>query len=199
MTDISVILGHPDKSSFNHAIAHRVLDVLKSNNYHVFFHDLYAEDFQPCISANEIVRDADLPQDIRNYCDEISNSDGMVIIHPNWWGQPPAVLKGWVDRVLRAGVAYRFLEDDSGEGVPLGLLKAKAAIVFNTSNTPMKREQEVFGDPLEQLWHSCIFDLCGVKIFLRKMFTVVVTSTHQQRVNWLTDVRKIIQEELLSL
>ena len=55
---------------------------------------------------------------------EISVADGVVIIHPNWWGQSPAILKGWVDRVIRPGVAYEFLEDDKGEGVPCGLLKA---------------------------------------------------------------------------
>lgn len=55
-------------------------------------------------------------------------------------GQPPAILKGWVDRVIRAGVAYEFAEGDSGEGVPIGLLKAKSALVFNTSNTLEERE-----------------------------------------------------------
>jgi glycosyltransferase involved in cell wall biosynthesis len=78
-----------------------------------------------------------------------------------------------VDRVLRPDVAYRFLEGDSGEGIPVGLLQAKAALVFNTSNTPMERELAVFGDPLEMLWKNCIFGLCGVPMFLRKNFGVV--------------------------
>ena len=78
------------------------------------------------------------------------------------------MVKGWVDRVFRPGVAYEFEEDDSGEGVPIGLLRARAAVVFNTSNTPEEREQEVFGDPLETLWKTCIFDLCGVKEFHRQ-------------------------------
>ena len=37
---------------------------------------------------------------------EIREADGIIVIHPNWWGQPPAIMKGWVDRVLRVGVAY---------------------------------------------------------------------------------------------
>jgi len=117
-----------------------------------------------------------------------------VIVHPNWWGQPPAILKGWIDRVLRCGVAYKFEEGDSGEGIPIGLLKAKAAVVFNTSNTPFEREQEVFTDPLQVLWKTCIFDLCGVKTFYRKMYGVIVTSTPEQRKSWLLDVRKIIRK-----
>jgi len=89
---------------------------------------------------------------------------------------PPAILKGWIDRVLRPEVAYRSSKGDQGEGVPVGLLKAKAAIVFNTTNTPDERERKIFGDPLEALWKKCVFDLCGVRKVHRRTFAVVVTS-----------------------
>jgi NAD(P)H dehydrogenase (quinone) len=45
---------------------------------------------------------------------------------------PPAILKGWVDRVMRPGLAYEFLEGDSGDGVLHGRLRDRRAIVFNT-------------------------------------------------------------------
>lgn len=90
-----------------------------------------------------------------------------------------------IDRIIRAGVAYEFVEGDSGEGVPIGLLKAGTALVFNTSNTPKQREMKAFGDPLQALWKNCIFDLCGVTNFYRKMYEVVVTSTFEERQKWL--------------
>jgi len=96
-------------------------------------------------------------------------------------GQPPAIPKGWVDRVIRPGLAYEFLEGDGGEGVPVSLLKAKCALFFNTANTPEEREMEVFGDPLETLWKSCVFGLCGVSDVRRRTFSVVVTSTPEER------------------
>ncbi|HBZ56170.1 MAG TPA: NAD(P)H dehydrogenase, partial [Syntrophobacteraceae bacterium] len=99
---------------------------------------------------------------------------------------------GWIDRVIRPGVAYQFLEGDGGEGVPQGLLKAHAALVFNTSNTPKDREIAVFGDPLETLWKNCVFELCGVTQFHRKMFEVIVTSSESQRHTWLTEVRQAV-------
>ncbi len=67
---------------------------------------------------------------------------------------PPAILKGWVDRVIRPGVAYEFLEGDGGEGVPCGLLRARAVLVFNTGNTYLEREMKIFGDPLETIWKN---------------------------------------------
>jgi len=188
----SVIIAHPDRQSFNHAIAEATVNELKKNGYDVFFHDLYAENFDPVLPAAEITEAALLHPEINRHCREISCSDGIIIIHPNWWGQPPAILKGWVDRVIRPGIAYRFEEGDQGEGVPVGLLKAKSAIVFNTSNTVLERERQVFGDPLETLWKNCIFGLCGVTGFYREIFSVVVTSTAEQRSEWLAKVRQTV-------
>ena len=95
---------------------------------------------------------------------------------------------------MRPGLAYEFLEGDSGEGEPCGLLRATRAIVFNTSNTLPEREQNAFGDPLQTIWKNCIFGLCGVADFYRKTYCVVVTSTKQQRAAWLDDVRAIVNE-----
>ena len=189
---ISIILAHPDKSSFNHAIAEVAVSVLKRNGHDVIFHDLYAEKFDSILPGAEIPSDALLPSEIGIHCSEIKAADGIVIVHPNWWGQPPAILKGWIDRVIRPGVAYNFLEGDKGEGVPAGLLKARAAIVFNTANTTVEREENIFGDPLQLIWKNCIFDLCGVTEFYREMFRVVVTSTHEMRKNWLKKVEDVV-------
>lgn len=196
---ISVILAHPDPRSFNHAIARTAVETIEANGHQVFFHDLYQEGFDPLLSGAEIPKDAYLPVLIERHCVEIAVADGIVIVHPNWWGQPPAILKGWVARVIRPGIAYEFLEGDSGEGVPNGLLKAEAAIVFNTSNTERKRENEVFGDPLETIWKNCIFGLCGVANFHRHTFSIVVTSTEEQRKQWLASVRQDIRKSFLGL
>jgi putative NADPH-quinone reductase len=190
----SVILAHPAPGSFNHAIANAAVQALRAAGHCVAFHDLYQEQFPPLFSAAEIQQNADLDPAVARHCAEIAAADGIVIVHPNWWGMPPAILKGWIDRVLRPEVAYRFVANDKGEGVPVGLLKAKAAIVFNTANTPDEREHEVFGDPLDTLWKQCVFDLCGVRTVHRRTFSVIVTSTPQQRATWLHEVSTIVSQ-----
>jgi NAD(P)H dehydrogenase (quinone) len=189
---ISVILAHPDPKSFNHAIAQTAVEAIKANGHTVFFHDLYQEKFAPLLNSEEMAKDVVLPDAIKQHCEEITLVDGIVIVHPNWWGQPPAILKGWMDRVIRPGIAYEFREGDIGEGIPNGLLKARAALVFNTSNTESEREENVFGDPLETIWKNCVFGLCGVTNFHRRMFNIIVTSTEAQRKGWLNDIRKDI-------
>lgn len=191
---VSVILAHPDKKSFNYAIAKAVIKVLKINGHEVVFHDLYREKFPPILPTQEIPEGATLPQIIKKHCLEISRADGIVIIHPNWWGQPPAILKGWVDRVLRPGVAYTFAEGDSGDGELIGLLKADVVLVFNTSNTPTARELTVYGDPLETLWKNNMFVSCGAKSYFRRNFGVIITSTPEQRQSWLEEIQNITRK-----
>jgi putative NADPH-quinone reductase len=184
---ILIILAHPDAKSFNHAIARAIRDDLLDAGHDVLYYDLYEEGFDPLLPIEEIPASGQVHQEVDVHCRALSSADGIIIVHPNWWGQPPAILKGWLDRVFRPGVAYRFEEGDNGEGVPVGLLKASAAVVINTSNTPADREQAAFGDPLDALWRRCVFDLCGVTNFRRRMFSVVVTSTLDQRLEWMEE------------
>jgi NAD(P)H dehydrogenase (quinone) len=189
---IVVILGHPSDESFNHAIANVAIKKLTNSGHKVWFHDLYKENFDPVINSEEIPKTGTITGPIKRHCVELSECDGIIVIHPNWWGQPPAVIKGWIDRVFRPGVAYEFSEGDNGEGIPVGLLKAKSALVFNTSNTSEERENLIFKDPLETIWKNCIFDLCGVKDFNRRMFRILVTSTEEDRKGWLKEVEQIV-------
>lgn len=189
---VSIILAHPNKASFNHAIARTAADVLRRNGYAVSFHDLYDEKFDPLMPTAELGKEPSADALVRRHCAEIAEAEGIVIVHPNWWGQPPAILKGWIDRVLRQGVAYEFRAGDNGEGVPVGLLKAQSAIVFTTSNTPMDRELAAFGDPLDNLWKRCVLEFCGVRNVHRTNYSVVVISTLPQRQMWLADVAETV-------
>jgi putative NADPH-quinone reductase len=190
--EISVILAHPYRESFNHAIYQTVLDTLKKNGHQIHAHNLYGEGFNPLLEGSELATGETSDALVLQHRQEIKKAQGIIVIHPNWWGQPPAILKGWTDRVLRSGVAYQFGEGDDGSGVPEGLLVAETALVFNTSNTPLEREIQVFGDPLERIWKDCVFDFCGIKNFHRKMFRIIASSTPNQRKSWLDDVKETI-------
>lgn len=189
---VSIILGHPYQKSLNYAIAERVIQTLKDNGHTIMFHDLCQEKFDPIMPEQELASGISQDSLIVRHQNEIKEAEGIIIIHPNWWGQPPAILKGWVDRVLRNNVAYTFADEDNGGGLPIGLLKARAGLVFNTSNTPEERENNVFGDPLNRIWKDCIFDFCGVTVFDRAMFRVVADSDEIQRTTWLAQVQKMV-------
>jgi len=194
-----IILAHPRLESFNHAIAQAARQTLLAAGWEVNYHDLYQERFDPLITPAELARDAVLPPDIRKHCDELVSADALIFVHPNYWGQPPAILRGYQDRILRMGIAYRFAVNEKGEGVPVGMLKARWALVFTTSNTPRDKELQWFGDPLENLWIRCILNFCGVTNARRQNFEPVIVSTPQQRQQWLEQVNEMVKGKISGL
>ena len=183
---VLVLLAHPCGESLDAALAQAAAEVLRENTYGVWFHDLYSEGFDPVLTREELAGPASsvLPE----YQRELRDAEGIVIVHPNWWGQPPAILTGWLQRVLREGVAYAVEPD----GRLTGQLKARAALVFNTSNIPASLEDQRFGDPLQRLWKDCVFGVCGVSAFDRYVFRAVDQGAPQQRQDWLEEVRSMV-------
>ncbi|NIJ52637.1 NAD(P)H-dependent oxidoreductase [Dyadobacter arcticus] len=187
--NILIVLAHPKKESLNAALAYYLAKQL-NEKHEVVLQDLYREGFDPILKENELLDINYFSEDIRPYCDALLAADILIVIHPNWWGSPPAMMKGWIDRVIRLNVGYGF--NDKGEGEPVKLLKLKHFFVFNTSNTPEEREQNVFHDPLENIWKYCIAGFLGSDHFERRMFNMVVTSTENERSGWLTSSYQLI-------
>jgi len=186
--NILIVLAHPRTGSFNHAIAATARNTLLQAGHQVTLRDLCAEGFDPDFTAGELERGNIAPPQVREHADLVLAADGIIVVHPNWWAMPPAVLKGWLDRVLRPGEAYRFGTNEKGEGVVIGQLKAKAALVFSTSNTPREAELRLYGDPLDNLWKTCVWGFCGVPRVERLNFEPVIASTPEQRAAWLQEV-----------
>ncbi|MEU0374679.1 NAD(P)H-dependent oxidoreductase [Streptomyces sp. NPDC006283] len=189
---IGVYLAHPRPGSFNHSVFDTVVDELRDRGCEVLAHDLYAEGFSPALTAaeTETVEAAEAAQDrqLALHRAEVATLDAMVFVHPNWWGMPPAVLTGWVQRVFVPGVAYKL---GTADGEPVGLLRAGRALVLNTSDTPEDREHSEFGDPLQRIWAACVLPYTGVTDVRRVVFRTVSDSTDEQRAAWLHEARKL--------
>ncbi|MFE1175802.1 NAD(P)H-dependent oxidoreductase [Streptomyces sp. NPDC058773] len=188
---IGVYLAHPCPGSFNHALFTAVVEELRDQGCQVLTHDLYAEGFAPALTAGETetVQSATPARDmqVELHRSEVATLDAMVLIHPNWWGMPPAVLTGWVQRVLAPGVAYKL---GTADGEPAGLLKAGRALVLNTSDTPADREESEFGDPLQKIWAACVLPYVGVADVRRIVFRTVTDSADELRASWLRQARQ---------
>jgi NAD(P)H dehydrogenase (quinone) len=189
-----IVVAHPGPASLSHAMAQVAQNVLLLRGYTVALHDLYRERFDPVQPGGESANTASTDPLVERHCEELARADLIVICHPNWWSQPPAILKGWIDRVFRLNTAYGYPPGVGFEGLPIGLLKARHALILNTSNTPLAREQAVFGDPLETLWKTSVFALCGVDSVVRRMYAPVAGSSAAQRAAWLAEVEVLIGE-----
>ena len=123
-----LVVAHPSPDSFSHALAHAAREALVEREFAVDSHDLYAEGFDPVQRTGEAGNTASADALVERHCAELARADLVVVCHPNWWGQPPAILKGWIDRVFRLGTAYGYPPGVPPEGVPTGLLRAREAL-----------------------------------------------------------------------
>lgn len=187
---ILLVIAHPNTNkSFNHAIAFTAKNLLTDLGHEVLWCDLYAEGFDPVLPlGEEKLPESELPLDIQRKMEQLRSAEGVIIVHPNWWGGCPAILHGWLDRVMRVGVGYRF----TPEG-PVPLLTNKTVQIISTSNTPREIELKVYGDPLENFWKTVVFGLCGSQSFERNNFESIVMSTEEQRNEWLNEVEQTIR------
>lgn len=180
---VMVVVAHPHPQSLNHAIADRVSQQLQQQGYGVWRHDLYDEPFALKLPTAELQLEYPPPADIAHYCRELQQATGLVVIHPNWWGQMPAVLKGWIDRVFMPGVVHSIPAPNAI--ITEGLLQHLAALVINTSDVELERELEQFGDPLATIWERCVLGFCEVRSYRRLLFTGVYQSSAAERAQWL--------------
>lgn len=193
MNTALLIVANPNPASLSHAMADVSGNELRKLSYSVVVHDLYAEKFNPVQPTGEAANTESSDPLVERHCAELKAADLILIFHPNWWSQPPAILKGWIDRVFRLDTAYGYPDGIGYEGVPVGLLGARHALIFNPSNTPPEREAAVFGDPLDTLWRTSVFGLCGVNSVVRRMYSPVATSTPELRQTWLCEVTALVR------
>ncbi len=127
----AVILCHPDPASFNHAIADAYCDAVRAAGQAVVLRDLYAIGFDPVLKAAERPTNvaAVYGADVLAEMDVIKGCDVFVLVYPIWFGTPPAMLKGYVERVFGAGVQPESLQGR----VRTDLLGGKRLVSFSTS------------------------------------------------------------------
>lgn len=104
-----VILCHPDSDSFNAAVAQRYCAVVREIGHEVVLRDLYEMKFDPVLKSAEQPGSADysVSADVAHELDLLADVSVLVLIYPIWFGSPPAMLKGYVERVLGSGFTHQ--------------------------------------------------------------------------------------------
>ena len=107
---VLVIHCHPDPESFNRVLLNTAVGALTAVGHVVDLIDLYADGFDARLSAAEraVYETADPILDplVRKYADLVLGAEALVFVYPTWWWGMPAMLKGWLERVMVTGVAF---------------------------------------------------------------------------------------------
>ncbi|GHB23694.1 NAD(P)H dehydrogenase (quinone) [Pseudovibrio japonicus] len=131
-----IIYCHPNSESFSKAILEQVVERLRSQQVGYELIDLYKDEFQPVLTKGELDRYLDTSvnrQGIEHHIEALERCDTLIFIYPTWWYGLPAMIKGWLDRVLVPGVAFKLTEQGA---VKPNLQNIKKLAVFTTCGAP---------------------------------------------------------------
>ncbi|MDC0216063.1 NAD(P)H-dependent oxidoreductase [Candidatus Pelagibacter sp.] len=184
MKKIFLVYGHYDDKSFNAAIRDTFIKTVEKNGNQVDSVDLYKEKFDPVFAGEQS------GQDVLNHRKRIDNCNIIVLIAPIWNFRMPAIVEGWIDKVLAPPWAFSFKRLVGNYGYPQGHLKDKKAIIFCTYGSPRLAITTFFLNlPIRRLKRG-VFHICGIfNITYRRYFAVPFVSD-KKRKKFLEDVKK---------
>jgi putative NADPH-quinone reductase len=155
-----VVYCHPDADSFTAAVCERVVTALRDSGNEVRMTDLYADGFEPALSLQEHIdylAPSHRAAEISPYIDNLRWCDALVFVYPTWWSGQPAMLTGWLDRVLLRGVAWDMT--DGGTTITAKLTNVRRLVTI-TSHGSSKFLNVVEGESGRRVIGRAVRALC---------------------------------------
>lgn len=184
---IVILLGHPDRDSLCGALAERYHQATVAAGHRVQLFALGELDFDP-ILRHGYRQIQPLEPALQQINAAIADCQHLVLVYPTWWGGMPALLKGFFDRALLPGVAFRYRKDSVWWD---RLLAGRSARVITTLDTPPWYYRWVYRMPGHQQVRRTILEFCGIKPVKITAFGPVRSSTPAQRDTWLRQAEQL--------
>lgn len=193
---VAVVLAHPSSDSFAHELATRAVAGLTAGGHDVELVDLYAMRFRAAMSTEErSAYHGDSPildPLVQAQADLLQSIDTLVVVYPTWWSGLPAILKGWLERVLVPGVGFRF-DDKSGKIRP-GLTNIRHLIGISTYGSPRSYVRAINDNGRRTLMRALRLS-CGWRTSRTWLGLYAIdTKTHEERREFAAHVERTMSE-----
>ncbi|MEM1287690.1 MAG: NAD(P)H-dependent oxidoreductase [Pseudomonadota bacterium] len=129
-----IVFCHPSTESYSAAICEKVAATLEDHGAEVRTLDLYTRGFQPILTRDEWQTHTDPTQNVDKVADDVALlkwCDALIFIYPTWWYGPPAMMKGWLEKSMVAGVAFH-MPSEHDANIKRGLDNIRTLAVFTT-------------------------------------------------------------------
>ena len=181
MKKIVIINGHPNRDSFNFALAAAYKKGALNSGAEVREINIAELSFNPNLNAGYKKR-TELEPDLLEAWEKIQWAEHLVWVHPVWWGGLPAITKGFIDRLFLPGFAFQYRENSVWWDK---LLKGRTAHIITTLDQPGWYYRLMFGKPSVNQLKKSTLEFCGVKPVKVSYFGPVKSSTEATRKKWL--------------
>lgn len=165
-----VVLAHPLPDSYAAALARNIVETLEAHRHRVDLLDLYAENFDPRLTAAErasyMTADYDSSA-VSSLIARLQAADGLILVFPQWWFNLPAILKGFIDRVFVPGVAFDHAAD-GGRLIPR-LDHVRTFWAVTTTGSPWWIVHFYMGNPLKRLLKRGVATFCARNVDFRML------------------------------
>jgi NAD(P)H dehydrogenase (quinone) len=181
MKNILILNGHPDRESFNAALAaayKQGAEDAGASVTEIFIADLI---FNPNLQYGYRKR-MELEPDLQYAWNCIQNAEHLVWVHPVWWGSMPAMMKGFIDRLFLPGMAFRYKENSLWWNK---LLSGKTGRIITTMDQPGWYYRFIYGRPSINQLKKCTLNFCGVSPVRVTSIGIVKISDTEKRAKWL--------------
>ncbi len=158
----AVIVAHPNRDSLTCAAAEAYAHCASALGHQAQVRDLYRLGFDPCLKAGEIPgpQGYEPAPDAAAERQKLRETDVFAFVYPLWFNAPPAILKGYVDRIFSAGFGY-----EPGPGGTRPLLSGRRMISFTFSGAPDAWVRETGAlETLQQLFDRHVAAVCGLQV-----------------------------------
>ncbi|SHE70307.1 NAD(P)H-dependent oxidoreductase [Pedobacter caeni] len=187
MNKILIINGHPNPESFNHALAEAYKDGAIKAGATISRINIGELDFNPNLQYGYTKR-MDLEPDLLESLEKIKAADHLVWIHPVWWGGPPAIMKGFLDRLFLPGLTYQYKENSMWWDK---LLTGKTARIITTLDQPGWYYRLMYGRPSVNLLKKSTLEFCGIKPVKVTYVGIIKTALPEQRQKWINQIYQL--------
>lgn len=184
---IFILDGHPGKNSLCGALASEYTLGAKNKNHDTRTMQLSQMKFDPDL-GDGYLSDKPLEPCLKEFQDNLSWCNHLVVSHPLWWGFMPAKLKGLIDRTFLPGYAYAYKENVS---IPEKLLKGRSVELLVTTDTPGWVMNFIYRAGGFRAVRMQIFEFSGIKPVKFHMFSPVRTANDKKRAKWLEKARHL--------
>lgn len=179
----AVVVAHPSADSYCRALAARAVAGLRAAGHDVVVLDLYDEGFRVAMTAEERhAYHGDEPivdPMVARHADVVTRAEALVFVYPTWWSGLPAILKGWLERVLVPGVGFRF-DERSGKVRP-GLGQVRRIVGISSYGSPRSYVRLINDNGRRTLTRALRLS-CGVRVRTRWLAMYAIdTSTASAR------------------
>ncbi|THV17328.1 NAD(P)H-dependent oxidoreductase [Rhizobium rhizophilum] len=186
-----VVLAHPLPESFAASAARLVVETLEATGHTVDLLDLYAEDFDPRLTAAEraaYMEPGYQPTEVAAIVERLKAADGLVLVFPQWWFNLPAIMKGFIDRIFVPGVAFEH-DKAGGRIVPL-MTHIRTFWVVTSTGSPWWVVHFYMGNPVRRILKRGVAAFCAKGVDFRMLaIHDMDRATEVQRGAFLAKVR----------